>query len=147
IPIIISGVLLVILPRGSYFDSFNELILYFILVTAVFIGCIIWFNKQLISKNHKSAPFNLPKIIQSKLNLPNINFNGDSSKNYYLKILGTWFIIALYLGFKYKSIADSYFLEKAAKKDSKWQSDLFIESYKSGDNFFKLKGYYFNWEV
>lgn len=139
---ICGSILSIIIYNGFNIWNIESTILtvLFILTLLLFIGCIVLLNNNSISMqaymNKKS------EIISLK------DFKGlNKKKKYYLFLFSISFVISTYLGFKFKSLSNPYYIKKALRKDNLWQKETYIESIKIQESFFGLKNFDFNWEV
>lgn len=152
IAIVIIGILLSITRHIGMTINLTKALVLGAVLLIVFVITIIKYNRVLnerdelvidVNSNEKSR---IQKLANSSgVDLSELDF--DEKKKFFLITISIGLILALYLGFKYKRITDTYILGKAAKKTAEWQKEIYIESYTANDGFFKLEGYAFNFEI
>lgn len=140
--IVVLGILLSIVKHNAFsIWDIDLTLLDSITITSsiLFILAILFFNYRLDGYGTQNS---------KKIKLRNFKATDVNEKNKFFGItIASGILIALYLGFRFKRISNTYLLGKAAKKQAEWQKEIFIQSYTANDGFFKLKGYSFNYEV
>ncbi|MDE0599487.1 MAG: hypothetical protein OSB51_09970 [Dokdonia donghaensis] len=71
----------------------------------------------------------------------------NERKRYFISMGILALFSALYLGFKNKTLTNTYILGKAAKKKSEWQKDAYLQAQLADDGFFELTHHSFNYEI